>query len=291
MDSEWLNTPFKMPIKIKNTSVSVTTAVGRPSKPFIVSSERSQRRKITSTITSRITSPEIVSLAKKKLFMSGQRSVVQLFKNSTSSPNRAKKIKNAYKNINKKRPIPYTADEALAFILDNNLTKQQYINIRLGSKKRMCNIYPSYEKVFVEKKKCYPSNIDIGESSCKIPLQNLLDHTTNRIFQIPSIFKINLRTSLKIIYKWGCDGSSGQSQYKQKFNNESLLSTDQTIFIFSIVPLELRCFLDGNNTNEKKYDIIWKNPTPSSTRFCRPIKYMFKKETAEYIYFTSSLVY
>lgn len=282
INSEWLNFPFKMPIKKKLTSVSVTTTVGRPPKPFINSSERSQRRKINSTISSRITSPEIACAAKKCLYKSGKRSVLQLLKNSTLSPNRAKKINNAYKNINKNRPVPYTADEALAFILDNNLTKQQYINIRLGSKKRMCNIYPSYEKIFIEKKKCYPSNVDIGELCCKIPLQNLLDHTTNRILQIPQIFKINLRTtSLEMLYKWGCDGSSGHSQYKQNFNDNSSLSTDQNIFIFSIVPLELRCLLNDNNTNDGKYDIIWENPTPSSTRFCRPIKFMFKKETAE----------
>jgi len=32
--------------------------------------------------------------------------------------------------------------------------------------------------------------------------------------------------------------------------------------------------------DDKKY-IIWKNPRPYSTRFCRPIKFLFKKETPE----------
>jgi hypothetical protein len=82
--------------------------------------------------------------------------------------------------------------------------------------------------------------MDIGESSCKIPLQDLLDHTTNRIFQVPEVCKINLSsTKLEMLYKWGCDGSSGQSQYKQNFNDEFLI-TDETMFMFSIVPLELR---------------------------------------------------
>lgn len=62
--SEWQNTLFKTPIK-KINSVSVTIAVSRPSKPFIVSSEKSQIRKITCAISSRITSPEIVCDPKK----------------------------------------------------------------------------------------------------------------------------------------------------------------------------------------------------------------------------------
>jgi len=79
-----------------------------------------------------------------------------------------------------------------------------------------------------------------------------------------------------MVYKWGCDGSSGQSQYKQKFNDSST-STDQTMFMFSLVPLELRCFPIRNNDS----DIIWQNSVPSSTKFCRPIKFMYKKETTE----------
>lgn len=71
----------------------------------------------------------------------------------------------------------------------------------------------------MKKKKCYPSNIDIGELGCTIPLQNLLDHTINRFIQIPSINTIKSSTKyLEILYKWGCDGSSGYSQYKQKFS-------------------------------------------------------------------------
>ncbi|KAL4126338.1 hypothetical protein QTP88_010560 [Uroleucon formosanum] len=223
-----------------------------------------------------ITSPEVLSAAKSKLYKKGQRSAASLFKDSSSSPNRAKKIKSAYKDANKNCPVPYTPDEALAFMIDNKLTKQQYINIRLGSKKRNCDIYPSYENIILEKNNCYPSNIDITESYCKIPLQSLLDHTTNRILKISSICNKNLNAELEMVYKWGCDGSSGQSQYKQKFNDSST-STDQTMFMFSLVPLELRCFPIRNNDS----DIIWQNPVPSSTKFCRPIKFMYKKETTE----------
>lgn len=267
---EWLNTPFKIPLNKVSTSSSVT---GRSNIPYASCSQRTQRRKVKTALTfSNMTSPQIISAAKKKLYVSGQRCAAQLLEEMQLTPNRAKSIKSSF-NFSK-YPIPYTADEALAFIIDNKLTKQQYISIRLGSKKRNCDIYPSYENIKIAKQNCYPDNMDIGESSCQIPLQNLLDHTAKRICQISDVCEINFSaTNLEMLYKWGCDGSSGQSQYRQNFNDDSSI-TDQSVFMFSIVPLELRYYTVENN-----YDVIWINPSPSSTKYCRPIKYMFKKET------------
>lgn len=65
---------------------------------------------------------------------------------------------------------------------------------------------------------CYPSNMQISEHRYEIPLQNLLDHTVLRILQINKIKKLEKNVdNFKIFYKWRCDGSSGHSQYKQKF--------------------------------------------------------------------------
>ena len=47
----------------------------------------------------------------------------------------------------KKEPVAYTAEEAFEFIFENNLSKQQYLNMRHGAKFRNCNIYPSYEEI------------------------------------------------------------------------------------------------------------------------------------------------
>ncbi|KAE9522334.1 hypothetical protein AGLY_017280, partial [Aphis glycines] len=274
-NTEWLNTKFKMPSN-KKSNFSIPD---RPVIPFALCSKRTQRQKIKIAISnSNMNSPEILCAAKNKMVLSGQRTAAHLFEETQASPSRAKKMKTKYNYSN--YPIPYTADEALAFIIDNKLKKQQYINIRLGSKKRNCNIYPTYENIIIAKTNCYPNNMDIGESSCKIPLQDLLDHTTNRIFQVPEVCKISLNsTKLEMLYKWGCDGSSGQSQYRQNFNDDSLI-TDETMFMFSIVPLELRSHSEVNDV-ENNYEVIWTNPSPSSTKFCRPIKYIFKKETIE----------
>ncbi|XP_050525962.1 uncharacterized protein LOC126896864 [Daktulosphaira vitifoliae] len=258
---------------------STKTIQGRPLVDLTECSERTMRRKINSALTmTSMTSPEILCAAKKKLFVSGKRNETALFNKLLLSPNSVPQMKMAIKDSCNKEPISYTADEALAFIVDNQLTKQQYMNIRLGAKKRNCDIYPSYEKIFSAKQKCYPDNVKISESGCIIPLQNLLDHTTKRIFQIPAINEVKIgKKLLEMFYKWGCDGSSGQAQYKQKFNDNPC-TTDQTMFMFSLVPLELRCCSDDSNDSS---DVIWKNSMPSSTRFCRPIKYKFMKETIE----------
>uniref|UniRef100_A0A2S2PFW3 V(D)J recombination-activating protein 1 RNase H domain-containing protein n=1 Tax=Schizaphis graminum TaxID=13262 RepID=A0A2S2PFW3_SCHGA len=124
--------------------------------------------------------------------------------------------------------------------------------------------------IFPKKINCF-----ISETRCEIKLQNLLDHTSKRIFQIPTV-KINQENnynSFEIFYKWGCDGSNGQSPYKQIYENPNICS-DSDLFMFSIVPLQMHCL---DNRNDKV--VLWKNNRFSSTRFCRPIMFDFKKET------------
>lgn len=73
-------------------------------------------------------------------------------------------------------------------------------------------------------------------------------------------------SKMTLYTKWGFDGSSGHSAYKQAFHDNN--ASDSSVFITSIVPLKLFC---ENKT-------IWQNPRPSSTRFCRPLKIEFMKE-------------
>ena len=54
----------------------------------------------------------------------------------------------------KKEPVTYTAEEALEFVFENNLSKHQYLNMQHGAKFRNCNISPSYEEILQSKYKC-----------------------------------------------------------------------------------------------------------------------------------------
>ncbi|KAF2892509.1 hypothetical protein ILUMI_13664, partial [Ignelater luminosus] len=64
----------------------------------------------------------------------------------------------------------------------------------------------------------------------------------------------------------------GQSIYKQKLLAKNL--SDSDIFFTSLAPLR---FIRNSDST-----LIWQNPRPSSTRFCRHIHFYFKKETAEF---------
>lgn len=75
-------------------------------------------------------------------------------------------------------------------------------------------------------------------------------------------------------YKWGLDGSGCHSIYKQHFSNNPQYS-DSNIILSTIVPLEISTIHEGQKL------IFWKNTTPSSTRWCRPIGFKLVKETNE----------
>jgi len=132
-------------------------------------------------------------------------------------------------------------------------------------------------KVLEVKKECYPQQIRIIEKKAEIDLQCLLDHTVERMFKsfdTKMIANID-KEELILISKWGCDGSSGQSEFKQKFLDDSLNVSDAFMYMASIVPIQL-----VSNDNIKQY---WQNSRPSSPRLCRPIQFEFAKETPELI--------
>jgi len=134
-------------------SSSSSSNVGRPQKLFPDCSDRNKRRKIQQ-LTKSYTSPEISFAAKNKLHMPGKRAACSIVNESLSSPTRASKIKKSYMaSLSIDNAImPYSVDEALAFFIENKLTKQQYINIRKSAKERRANIYPSYDNVLIAKK-------------------------------------------------------------------------------------------------------------------------------------------
>lgn len=123
------------------------------------------------------------------------------------------------------------------------MTKHQYNSIRTQAKKHGCNIYPVYHLLRYAKNECYPdkSCLQITESCAEVKLQALLDITTQRILKsqgsIIDSVSDKYFEKLYLISKWGCDGSSQQSKYKQVFNSEC--DSDSSIFFTSVVPLQL----------------------------------------------------
>ncbi|KAL4097259.1 hypothetical protein QTP88_022062 [Uroleucon formosanum] len=265
---------------------------GRPRKLFKDLSERSKRRYVEN-VKATTSSEELIYATKSVLYTEGKRAAADLLNQSTStSPGRALKIKKTYLNAQKSRITitPYTGDEALAYIIDSRITKNAYQQTRIGAKQRGANIYPSYKRIIESKQRCYPEGINVNEISASIPLQQLLDHTTRRLCEILDFFQYNntFKNSencceVEFIFKWGCDGSSGHSEYQQAFSGneiemESNVFNNTSVFMFCLVPLKLIL-----HTNLNENNILWLNTKPSSTSYCRPIKFFFEKETTNNI--------
>lgn len=179
------------------------------------------------------------------------------------------------KNDNRKY-LPFTEHEALALLIDAQLSKSQYNLITQRLKEKEINILPSYAQIIKAKKECYPCHTEVTESGARVKLQSLLDHTSERLLK--SLDKSNLpqesESVLMLTSKYGCDGTSGFSMYKQKFIDSNC--TDESIFMVSMVPIFLSV-VHENHINQS----IWENSKPNSTRLCRPLKFQFVKETKQ----------
>lgn len=280
----WLDSDLVLPHKFYNLlpSTSATTfpeqsKVGRPTKQFGDCTLKVQKRKIQDLVSAK-SQEELLLAAEVSLRTAGKRDAANIVKElSGASPRRATNIKKARKIFNAPE-VKLSPSQALSLLIDAKLTTQQYNTIRQTNKSIGCNIYPPYGLVKQAKKECYPAeeHIVVTEMSAEVNLQALLDLTAKRIFQAQNdVFDqlSNPPSSLQLITKWGCDGSSAQSRYKQTLNDSEY--SDEHLFSVTLVPLRLE-----ENESKKVY---WQNPRPNSTRYCRLVRFVYKKETKDVI--------
>jgi hypothetical protein len=219
---------------------------------------------------------ELCHAAHMSLRASGKTDTANLVKEVTSTtPKRATRYKKAFNRWEMSKRIELSPEEALSMFVEAELTKHQYNIIRKKDKKR----FPSYKKIQLAKKKFYPKRkyISITGSTIDIKLQGLLDHTVLRLMQTQHevIEKQENLQNLNLITKWGFDGSSGHSEYKQKFINSSII--DASIFLSSLVPLRL---ISGDPEIPTQI-VLLNNLRSSSTRYCRPIRFQFAHEATD----------
>ena len=239
--------------------------VGRPKINFEASSERSKRRK-TELLYATHSQKELQFALEHSLRTSGHKNIADKLHALMLSID-------SDDSINERQPVKcLSKEEALALYFDAKLTKFQYNRIRSESIKKDSCIFPTYKNILEAKKECYPS-ITISDRGASINLQCLLDYTVSRLFSsLDKSGNLPTKKDLVLISKWGCDGSSGHSNYKQNFDNPE--DSDESLFMMSLVPLQLIHSLSTNDTP------CWINPHPSSTKLCRPIKFEFAKETS-----------
>lgn len=265
-NEEWLNGSISLTMW-----EIVTPKAGRPPKEFSDLSERSKRRK-TQDLREQGSLDELMYAAQMKQRSEGNLDLCKIMKDVTLTPTRASKYRKVMSSSQKCNVKKHSPSQALSIFVEANLTRRQYEVIQSANK----NIYPCYSLIQTAKKQCYPKEeaILVTDVCAEIKLQALLDHTCERLCKyLEEVLDTCSETEneLELLCKWGCDGSH-QSEYKQKFQND-VPSSDSHIFQSSFVPLRLI----ANSGNKKK--ILWQNPVPSSTRYCRPIRIRFLHES------------
>lgn len=253
-----------------STSSEAVISAGRPRKEFEESSFKTKKRRVVDLVESRSVS-ELVTAAEIAARSAGQRKIASVIRDISESSVINVKSKDT-SNVN---PRQLSSDEALAYYIDSKSTTHAYKQTRKWSMKAGHNVFPSYYSLTKSKQACYPAqeHIAVTETRAEINLQALLNKTVERLVLaqhevISSVLATS--SSFTLVSKWGCDGSSGHSTYKQRFENTE--DTDEFLFVFSLVPLRL---YDGAK-------IVWQNPRSSSTLYCRPIKLIFAKETNDF---------
>ena len=162
-------------------------------------------------------------------------------------------------------------DRACGILIGADLSKFQYEYMRLELKEYGVDLFPTYRRAAEVKKTTYPDKVDITNDGVTVDLQELLNHTASRLLLSRTLnVPETMNPELTLICKWGCDGSSGHSEYKQAFSNSA--ASDSSIFLTTLAPLRLV----SKGSSETIY---WQNQTPSSPRFCRPLRFKFEKET------------
>ena len=224
----WLDQELKLPTQNKSEVEAVAgcskeyNRPGRPRKLFSECSKKTKRRK-TEHLREAAGPAELALATQISLKTSDEKEAANLMENALRTPTRAAKILSAYKEHSGscKSALKYSADDALALIMDAKLSKSQYTLLRVQAKQRNVDLYPTYNEVGEAKLNCYTylGDITVTEISARVNLQSLLDHTARRIIQ--TISPVSFETETLVLFsKWGCDGSTGQQQYKQLFTGE-----------------------------------------------------------------------
>lgn len=273
-NESWLSGKIKFDIPRKKKSS------GRPRKTFEECAESAKQKKVQHIVAS-FSKQELTLATSISLYSHGQRDAAEIIKKLSTSPKRATRLKKDMDTKIRKLPIKMSPDQALALYIDTKMSKHQYNRVKQSSKEHNADIYPNYNKLLEAKKRCYPAGIIISEISAEVPMQAIVDHTIDRLAiaqaeVLNHVFEHFAIASIKMYFKWGCDGAAGQSRYKQQFENED--SDDSFIFSISMVPLRMTI-----KTEKNEEVIVFQNPSTSSTIYCRPIKIFLKQEKEEFV--------
>lgn len=254
-----------LPSPSTSTVGTSTKTAPSPRKPFTELGTKQKVRRIENYNYEGRESSELAFALIANMKNEGKDILAAAIDHILKNPKEAEKI---VEQANEKNKCVFTPTKALGLLLSLKLSKWQYITLRESAiQEGITNLYPSYYKVQQAKMDCFPPKdaITVTDTMAKVALQALLDITVKRI--IKSLPDEITNQSMILISKWGFDGASSQSTYKQGFDGDG--KSDESIFMTTLVPLKLTA---GN-------EVIWENKKPCSALYCRPVQFIFIKES------------
>ena len=247
---------------------------GRPPLPFGEKSLRAQQA--ASALVRQQHEPGAINLAAAQ-----QKTPLGKLIRKTNSPSGAT-ARLALSKIQENRAPPIqkkSVEEALGFLLVNHLTKKQYTNMKDACAGSQADLWPSYHRVIEAKKQCRPDNIDYQEQSAMVNLQDLLNHTAQRILKnnpvIPTVTNENEKLQLLFVFKFGMDGCGSFATFNQK-NSAGHVPNNSTLLVSQLVPIQIV-------VKNRPDLIVYRNPHPNSANSCRPIRISYEPESKDNI--------
>lgn len=234
---------------IKSTNVSPTSSTrGRPQKKFEECSDKTKKRRVETLV---------------KSFGSAELQ----FASSIAGPSTSTGPPEVKKSL--------TLQQALSLYLDLDLSERKYTLLRTVVNSVHADTFPSLYRLNMFKQHLYPEISSASETAVEVNIPNMLYKTVNSICSLINAIDMHSINSLNLtlVCKWGMDGSSGHSTYKQIFSEES--ATDEFMFFIGFVPIML--------IEKSTKAIVWKNPRSSSSLYCRPFKFVFCKENEKLV--------
>ena len=94
--------------------------------------------------------------------------------------------------------------------------------IRNNSTAHNSDIYPTLQEILDVKSSCYPENLHVLETSAEVPLQDMVNHTLQRILQLNEKKLSEFGKGKEGVFYMKCvfDGASSQSVYKKFYDTE-----------------------------------------------------------------------
>ena len=182
-------------------------------------------------------------------------------------------------------PTKHTPQEALAYMLTHNQTRQDYCDMKKACSAKGANIWPDYNQVLKAKTDCRPKGIEVEETEAKVAMQDLLNHTASRIFNEDQDLKFTLEglsarnngeLQITFYFKFGMDGCGSFNSFMQKDSTGKVRDL-KSLMTSQMVPLQATAMVG------EEIKIVYSNSSPNSANSCRPIRLCFEREDKDSI--------